>query len=129
MEPVRLTTEMNPLRAILDISCGRNIQAEYKVEIRDTDDRVLWKKEGTISKSGSKECRDVRVCQVLKTFDIRKDGDYYIRCSISQKCGTIYDATLRLKSNVAKINWHILGSGLVLVLLGFSLILAEKKRH
>ncbi|RLA93732.1 MAG: hypothetical protein DRG25_03960 [Deltaproteobacteria bacterium] len=30
MEPVRLTTEMNSLRAALDISCGEIMDAEYK---------------------------------------------------------------------------------------------------
>jgi len=131
--PAALSTRMNPIRAFLDVDCIRSssgkVKFGYQVEMKDSNGKVLWKKEGTASKSGSKEYRDVRVCQVLKTFDIGKDGDYYIRCSISQKCGTIYDATLRLKSNVAKINWYILGSGFVLVLLGFSLILAEKKRY
>ena len=130
--PVTLSTRMNPIRAFLDVDCIRSssgkVKFGYQVEMKDSNGKVLWKKEGTASKSGSKEYRDVRVCQVLKTFDIGKDGDYYIRCSISQKCGTIYDATLRLKSNVAKINWLILGSGFVLVLLGFSLILADKTK-
>jgi len=131
--PWALSTRMNPIRAFLDVDCIRSssgkVKFGYQVEMKDSNGKVLWKKEGTASKSGSKEYRDVRVCQVLKTFDIGKDGDYYIRCSISQKYGTIYDATLRLKSNVAKINWLILGSGFVLVLLGFGIILAEKRKR
>ena len=130
--PAALSTRMNPIRAFLDVDCIRSssgkVKFGYQVEMKDSNGKVLWKKEGTVSKSGSNKYRDVRVCQVLKTFDIGKDGDYYIRCSISQKCGTIYDATLRLKSNVAKINWYILGSGFVLVLLGFGIILADKTK-
>lgn len=56
--------------------------------------------------------------QVLQTFDIEKDGYYYFQCSISRNYGTIYDASVRSKSNVAKINSHILGPGFVLVVLG-----------
>ena len=127
MEPVRLTTEMNPLRAILDISCGEIMNAEYEVEIQNSDSRVLWKKKGKISKSGSRNHRN-RLFKVLQTFDIEKDGYYYVQCSISQKYGTIYDASLRLKSNVAKVNWYILGSGFVMVFLGFGIILADKTK-
>ena len=131
--PAALSTRMNPIRAFLDVDCIRSssgkVKFGYQVEMKDSNGKVLWKKEGTASKSGSNKYRDVRVCQVLKTFDIGKDGDYYIRCSISQKYGTIYDASLRLKSNVAKINWLILGSGFVLVLLGFGIILAEKRKR
>ena len=81
MEPVRLTTEMNSLRAALDISCGEIMDAEYK-----------WKygirKPGALEKAREnfkiklKKLQKYAV-QVLQTFDIEKDGYYYFQCSIS----------------------------------------------
>ena len=56
--PAALSTRMNPIRASLDVDCIRSssgkVKFGYQVEMKDSNGKVLWEKEGTVSKSGSK---------------------------------------------------------------------------
>jgi hypothetical protein len=129
---VELTPDMNPLRALVrakyevqwyesDIrndTTGREIRVE--VSMLDAAGKTVWEDSVDYHRSDDEETRR-RIhdtTQYLRTFDVPRAGTYTFTSNMHVFRGSLEDAELVLKQNVAKLSVLSVILGVFLVLAG-----------